>query len=341
MSTRIGWAEIKGACPACGGKGWCSQTPDGTVVQCRRGVVSDKSVKQRDGAISYIHHVATLGKVLKPARAKASAPRLGLAELALRIKQNKSAVNPERLAKFAASLGVGVKRLEMYSVGWDSQIGAWTFPMYDVVNGKLRPVGMSTRFEGGEKRGLPGGNNGIFVPHDYDVPQCPFTDDPRPYLILSPEGVTDCCAIAEYGFRAIGRPSNSGGRNHIIRLLELGGPQDVILIGERDVTHYYPDGVPFWPGIEGATSICETLLNTHHQCRFVLPPEPFKDFREWHKSKPKHEDVICWAIAASVVTRKMLGRMKDKLAKMKEEQKRAPNNSPAKVGPQPIAAKGR
>ena len=65
---------------------------------------------------------------------------------------------------------------------------------------------------------------------------------------------------------------------------EGAGRQDVVVMGEREETHYTPDGTPYWPGIEGPISICKQLHAAHvcGRMRFAMPPKDRgKDLREW------------------------------------------------------------
>jgi hypothetical protein len=295
------WVETTTSvpCPACGHSRHCTISDDGKFCICRRGVVSQRPCKQRDDSIAYFHAVDQLsgngaviaGKIgkAKPARARLTTP-----ELTLVIKGLQSSLSPDRLAKLAASLGVSERSLKSYGVGYDVSDGAATFPMYD---GDRKPIGVRLRHVDGRKTCVPGSQNGLFLPDEIrrdglkSLPDL-LTSDDAPLLLLTPEGPTDCCAAADLGFRAIGRPSNSGGASHLAKLLRIGGNQDVIIVADRDETKRLPDGTPFWPGIEGALSIAEMILPVCKSLKLVKPPERAKDLRAWIRSDAATTDVL-------------------------------------------------
>jgi hypothetical protein len=123
------------------------------------------------------------------------------AEWELYARQCRTALNPERLRKFAASLGVTVEALEAFGIGYDTTCGAWTWPMRD---GARRVIGIRRRYE--DARGyrcVPGSENGLFIPEDYS----PRPGDP----LLIPEGPTCAAAARDMGLRVVGRPNSSAG----------------------------------------------------------------------------------------------------------------------------------
>ena len=290
--TRIlkpgGWVVATAAnpCPACGNGHWCTRTKDGEVVKCQRRE-SARPIKQKDGSVAWLHLAGDLAAppVGKRQVVKAERDRLKPKELEILLKQHRTAVNPQRLEKFAAEMGVSVRALKAYGVGWDADLAAWSFPMFD---GSLKPCGIrlrltSPRPDGKNKMSVVGSRNGLFVPAGYDVPRIPaeLSDDADPLLLLTPEGPTDCCAAFDLGFRAIGRPSASGGAPMLRELLAAGARQEVVVVADNDDAKYLPDGTPRWPGIEGAVALCHEILPVCGSLRFLLPPKGVKDVRQW------------------------------------------------------------
>lgn len=95
------------------------------------------------------------------------------------------------------------------------------------------------------------------------------------YPVLIVEGMSDTAAAMDMGFVAVGRPSNMAGLGY---LRELVRGRKCIVIGENDLKS---DGR--WPGKEGMEAVFETCKNTSQVVK-ILPPEGFKDLREWKNS---------------------------------------------------------
>lgn len=98
----------------------------------------------------------------------------------------------------------------------------------------------------------------------------PLEDSKLPVIIV--EGASDASAARDCGFVSVGRPSNLAGLGY---LKELVRGRTCLIIGENDQKS---DGK--WPGRDGMMAAFETVKNTS-EARYVLPPEEFKDFRQW------------------------------------------------------------
>jgi len=251
------WSETttQRPCPACGHAGYCTLSADGEFCLCRRGVVSDRPKQQKDGVTAYLHAVAKLGKPVVKGTPKASTPKLSAAEIKGMLKQQQTALSPKRLELEAKRLGVSQQAIEEYRGGWDARTGLLSIPMFD---GEEKCIGFSLRTHEGPKKCIPGSSNGLFIPASFKHNRYPddFMNPAAPMLLVAPEGPSDCMAMFDVGFTAIGFPNAQGGAQFLARLLarckEAGKARDVVIIGDNDKLKRLADGTPYWPGWEGA-----------------------------------------------------------------------------------------
>jgi hypothetical protein len=186
---------------------------------------------------------------------------------------------PALREELAAALGLPVACLDAIPLlGWNpdnrdrDEDGneildpCWTFPEVD---GDGRFVGITRRDRNGRKRAMPGSARGLTVPErwrEYDGPI---------YLV---EGPSDVLALTAMGLCTIGRPSNTGGVQHLAKLLaDVPSDRRLIVLGENDCK---PHGE--WPGRDGALRTAQKL--THELGRPVLwamAPDKAKDARQW------------------------------------------------------------
>jgi hypothetical protein len=242
------------------------------------------------------------------------------------LKHDRTAIKPTRLSDFSKSMGLSVLSLKNYGVGWNLFRKSWSFPMYDGTFKRGKPVvcGIHLREPSGAKRAIVGSRNGLFLPQDYDDAPLPdgLCDGKEPLLLLTPEGVSDCCAAMDMGFRAVGRPSNSSGAPQLRELLgrDGGSKQDVVIVADRDATKYRDDGEPFWPGIEGAIHVAHALIDVCHTLRFMLPPIEYKDLRAWLKESRRTE----WLVEISrapIVNHVWIGSAKARLIERRKSER--------------------
>lgn len=325
MST---WTRVNRnqPCEACGKPDDCTRSGDGLIVKCMR-VASDRKIQQSDGRTAYLHSVLKLGGT--PVKSKPGKPpkRLTEKEIIALLKEHKTALSPRRLEITAKNLGVSEKSLLAYGLGYDSNTDCVSAPMYD---GSRKPIGIHLRGVTGKKMAVVGSRNGLFIPLDYSDEAIPVgvCDEDSPLLLLMPEGLSDCCAARDAGFRAIGRFSNAGGADQIVSLLQQSvSLQDVVVVGERDETKYDLHGVPYWPGIEGALQICDELIRLKAKCsrlRFLMPPVGVgKDLREWLGKDCPITEFLYQVRMASVVSPAWLRAARARIVQRKKNERKA------------------
>jgi DNA primase len=139
-----------------------------------------------------------------------------------------------------------------------------------MVNAAGHVVEIRLRFPDGRKLAVTGGREGLFIPDglDYSGP-----------LILA-EGPTDCAALLDLGFPALGRPSCSGSVRHCVELVRAHWPLDVVVIA---------DGDP--PGQRGAEVLASMLLAYAQTVRVIRPPDEIKDARAWKQAGATAADI--------------------------------------------------
>lgn len=319
---RTVWVEASESakCPACGHARYCSISDCGRFCICRRGVESSTPVKQRDGSSAYFHRVEELGNgavVKRPGLAKRERARLTTVELKLLIKQSQSAISPERLARVAKSLNVSTQALEAYGVGFDSTSGCVAFPMY---SGTRKPIGIRLRNDQGRKLCVPGSSNGLFVPKS--ILERRESDDDRELLL--PEGPTDACAAFDLDYRAIGRPSNSGGAFDVSRILLASKKQHVVVVADRDATKWLKDGLPYWPGLEGALALARTIFPVVVSLKILKMPAGTKDLRAWLASGGTTSQLADLIARVDRLDSKALDEQERNLRDAKEKLRREP-----------------
>src|SRR5690606_6224803 len=111
-------------------------------------------------------------------------------------------------------LGVGLGRDSL------GQYSSW--PERDARHGT---VGIVRRFADATKRHISGGARGLYVPLGWSRAKGP---------IFLPEGGSDTAAIIGIGLCAIGRPSNTGGVQRLVALLQNHRNRQIIVLGEND-----------------------------------------------------------------------------------------------------------
>lgn len=197
-------------------------------------------------------------------------PTLSRHELDLLCRRHRSAVNPQRLERFAEEMGLTVASLERLGIGWAGD--CWAFPMRGPC-GELR--GVRLRLLDGKKISVRGGHEGLFIPADLRWGQ----------PLLACEGPTSCAALLDLGFDAVGRPSCSSGAQLLVDYLRIGPRREVVVVGDHDERKSRPDGSGFYPGQEGARRLA-SLLCAAGVCRSVkvLVPPLVKDAREWKRA---------------------------------------------------------
>lgn len=164
--------------------------------------------------------------------------------------------------------------LEMKCYRTPSNRLTWTIPEK---NGAGDVVGWNLRFADDAKRTY--GHRGLFIATTWH-------DDANPAVpVIIPEGASDTLALSALSLPAVGRPSNTGGADHLADLLTRAGYASsgprasfpVLIIGENDRK---ANGL--WPGRDGAEDVARKLADAlGRSVEVAYPPTGFKDVREF------------------------------------------------------------
>lgn len=246
-------------CPICEKPDWCLVSADRSAAICPR--VEIGSIK-RSGDAGWLHIIGDHGGgYVHPSHFQPQPPKptTDHGQMAKALV----AGGASKLPELAGQLGVSLESLQRLGVGY-SHSGWWSFPERDATG---KTIGISRRFENGDKRQLPGSSRGLTYADDWNAGDGP---------LLLVEGGSDTAAVLTMGLPAIGRPSNRGGVAHLAELLD-GFDRDIIVIGEHDEK---PDGR--CPGRDGAISTATSLAKSlHRTIAWSMPPDGAKDSRSW------------------------------------------------------------
>jgi hypothetical protein len=249
----------KNPCPICGRPDWCGISADGTTAFCMR---TESAEQAKNGA--WIHRLSEPIRYTPPARPKPQpVPVEDLGDLACKYERNLQDIN-----MIARELGVSARSLERLQVGWNGKGHA--FPMRD---GHERIIGIRVRGSKG-KWCVPGSHNGLFWPEG--------VYSGSDYRLMICEGPTDCAALLDLEYDAIGRPSCSGGTEHIIEFLQ-GRRREVVIMADHDEAKQRPDGTTWYPGQEGAVRLAQAIRPFVRTLKIVKPPF-HKDVRDWYRA---------------------------------------------------------
>jgi hypothetical protein len=190
-------------------------------------------------------------------------------------------VNQEaKVKELADTLGVAPWALDALHVGWDGS--AWTFPE---VNHLGQIIGVNRRLQDGKKIMAVGSRRGLTYASDW-------LDYYGPIFVV--EGGSDVAAGLTLGLCVVGRPSNTGGVDYLVRLL---GKHDrkVILLAERDekdrsqIVRHDPACKccgRCYPGKFGAIETAKRLSTRMEKLiHWSFLPDGAKDLRAWLNSR--------------------------------------------------------
>jgi hypothetical protein len=208
-----------------------------------------------------------------PMMARAAAGPIDFDKLAADCR---AAIQPRNLERLALGLGVSVESLVRLAVGWSVHHRAWSFPMVDAVGGV---VGIRLRRPDGRKLAVKGGREGLFLPSGLAIGG----------RLLVTEGPTDCAALLDLGFQAVGRPSCMGGIKLLAELVRQQQPAELVVVADGD-----------GPGQRGAENLAAVLVAYAAAVRVVAPPAGIKDAREWKRRGAPAADVLAAIDAAPV-----------------------------------------
>ena len=296
--ARSEWMRVsKGSpCKICDSSDWCTYQAD---VACCMRVKSDRPMKNGGFMHKLTDSLGTPERIIRPKEKRPT--DLELHARFAPLCRSWYVGRDEATRRLAETLGVATWALDALHVGWDGE--AWTFPE---VNPHGHIIGVNRRFPDGKKLCLLGSRRGLTFAEDW-------ADAPGPIFVV--EGGSDVAAGLTLGLCVVGRPSNMGGVEYLVRLL---GKHDrrVVLLAERDKkdrskllpTLHDPScqccGQCF-PGkfgaIETAKRLSVRLSKLVHWS--FLPSE--KDMRAWLNSSganPNNEQAMMW-IAAGLIQR--------------------------------------
>ena len=252
---------------------------------------SDWQKTMTDGQIGWLHRIGDRPTMPRPSRVKERRVSDGELHdrLALDIEIWHSRARQRN--RLAAALGMSRASLDELIVGWDGQ--CWTFPEK---NHRGLYIGVNRRHADGQKMCLLGSRRGLSY-------VAGWADRPGPILIC--EGGSDVAAGVTMGLCMIGRPSNTGGVEYLVKMLGHYLNRKMVVLAERDRkasvtvpghTADCPGCALCWPGKFGARSVAERLskrLNRIVAWRFL--PDGAKDIRAWLVAKkldPENEQVM-------------------------------------------------
>jgi hypothetical protein len=199
-----------------------------------------------------------------------------------------------QVARLAAQLGVTPASLHALGTLYCPEAPAYTrrdgTTVYDPEcwlsperDGAGNVISAATRDADGGKRQVGGGRRGLAYPLDWrDRADAALTPEGEPGPIYLVEGPSDTAALLTLGLCAVGRPSNSGGTDHLAVLLRDVPPsQEITLVGERD-RHQTDRGEWVWPGLDGALLVARRLaVALGRPVRVALTPGSMDDVRRW------------------------------------------------------------
>ncbi len=264
-------------CAICNHSDWCLRSGDGSVAICPR-----RESPERIGDAGWLHWLIERKADDRSAARRtvrlrvahgvdgvdgadprdASAP--DWSELA---QQCAAATDDARLQRLATALGLSTHSLRRLGTGWSAAHQAWSFPMADATGAVL---GIRLRRPSGRKLTIAGGHEGLFIPSGLNT---------SGQLVIA-EGPTDCAALLDWGFAAIGRPSCAGGRGLLVEAVRKWRPASVVILSDSDEA-----------GLRGARSLLSALSIYHRNIRMITPPDGIKDARAWRHAGGTRDDI--------------------------------------------------
>jgi len=262
------WIRVnrENPCPICEHSDACSVSANGTEACCSR-VPSDKLIGQ-PFAGGYIHKLTDPSPVPKRTPKRPVKPAERAQDFYALSKQYRENLTPMLLTSLRFDLCVSEESLLRLGIGYDGR--NYSFPMRDGGDGEI--VGIKLRSPNGKKFCVPTSNLGLYWPYGVEA-------DSNNLLFIA-EGESDTAALLDMGFDAIGRPSCSGGTEHIKTLLTRHDRQ-VIIMADKDTPKTRPDGSVWRPGQEGAYRLAAEIKSIVRSVR-VIKPSVGKDVRQWY-----------------------------------------------------------
>ncbi|WP_039963161.1 primase-helicase zinc-binding domain-containing protein [Rhodopirellula europaea] len=308
------------SCPMCGGEDRFAafdDVADRGAVHCRHCFTSGTTPRPSDGiatlqwimeydfvtAVRWLEEwLETSGRSIKrtgPQKITRSVPiekksalKLPLnsksLDLAALVKSVHESTSDEMWERFSNKLGLPVLCLKKMGVGWSVKRNAMIWPMQnskgDVVGVRMRSLTTNKKWS------LKGGKSGIFVP--IDLPE----HLERLFIV---EGATDAAALVSLRLPVFGRASASGSRKTEVNKIRGMKVQECVVVADSDQA-----------GISSADQLVKRLVRHCQRVRRLVPPDGFKDAREWIQSGALASDVLAAAAKAPSLKLKLRSEVK-------------------------------
>lgn len=256
------WMPVKkdNPCPICGKPDYCTLTINGRFACCMR---TESSVPMKNGG--WRHKIDSDSLPKRPRKQHIAKKRPVLDCKALQLQYVLPSGNRD-VRRLSGLLGVSEQSLHRLGIGMENK--NFTFPMFD---GLCNIVGFRTRTPQHRKFAITGSKNGLFIP----------TGSPGRRLFIC-EGPTDCAALLDMGFYAIGRASCRTGKEYV-RQYFIGTGYETIIVADNDEPKERPDGTISFPGQEGADDLANYIKLFTSTVRVIKPPH-HKDIRAWYRA---------------------------------------------------------
>ena len=271
------WTEAtkEKSCPKCGRDHFCLIGK--VAVLCTR-IESEKPNKAGYGWYHPLDEFASIAYVPKPKERRVSDAELHARWTAI---LQDCGSHPEKIGELADQLGVAPLALNILGVEWDSR--QWLIPMK---NHRCLITGLATRWKNGTKMVVTDSRCGLVYGSNW-------LDYPGPIYIV--EGPSDTAAALTLHLCVIGRPSNIGGVELLVRMLGRIN-RKIIVIAERDHKHHDDLAevvrkqhdpacrgcLRCWPGLGGAKHTADAMWKRLHRVvEWAFVPRPHKDLRAW------------------------------------------------------------
>jgi hypothetical protein len=257
-------ANKRNPCPICEKTDWCTVSSDGNVAHCMR--VQEGSFKECQGG-GWIHKLTDAQPRYVPKKRKVYKD--------FRVIWRDIRKNPIDYKLLSKELGVSEVSLARLHLCWDGSV--FCFPMRNIY---YKIIGISRRTKP-KPCCIKGSSIGIFWP-------LKVTPHHRTRLFIC-EGPTDCAALLDLGFDAIGRQGCLGCVDIIQKFLTY-ARRDIVIMADHDSPKNRPDGSQFRPGQEGALRLGKAIISLCASVCIITPPNS-KDIRQWYNEGATKEMV--------------------------------------------------
>jgi hypothetical protein len=240
-------------CPICGKPDWCTVTNDAAI--CMR--VADGAIRSidMDHGTGYLHRLTADTQIIRPTYSAGPTEADFELDYDAIFRRWSRDTTDAAIVALAQSLGVSGQALKRLEPAWCAERECWAFPMHD---DRRQVIGVRLRADGA-KFAVTSSKSGLFIPTGLN--------SSSPLFIC--EGPTDTAAALTLEVEAIGRPSCSGGTEHLCNLLQVSRRRDVTIIADND-----------GPGRAGGKRLADRIVGI---CRSVtlFTAAPHKDLRAW------------------------------------------------------------